>query len=74
MSVNINQRPLTLGEQRVRTQFNPSADSAVDQLKQLSAKLIDLCEELKEKDPRLCAMAQSHYELAAMLAVKLATA
>lgn len=74
MSVNTNQRPPTLGEQRIRTWVELGQNSAVDELKQLSAKLIDLCEELKEKDPRLCAMAQSHYELAAMLAVKLATA
>lgn len=64
----------TIGEQRVRTDFNPSADSAVDQIKQKTAELINLCEELKDKDPRLCATAQTAYELAAMWAVKLATA
>lgn len=65
---------MTAGEQRVRTQFNPSADGVVDQLKQKTAELIDLCEELKGKDPRLAAIAQTKYEEAAMWAVKAATA
>jgi len=64
----------TIGELRVRTQFNPSADSVVDQIKQKTAELINLCETLKEKDPRLVATAQTTYELAAMWAVKAATA
>ena len=37
----------TIGEARVRTQFNPSNDGIVDQIKQKSAELINLCEELK---------------------------
>jgi hypothetical protein len=65
---------MTIGEDRVRTKFNPSADSVVDQIKQKSAELIDLCETLKEKDARLAALAQTHYEDAAMWAVKAATA
>lgn len=65
---------MTVGEQRVRTQFNPSADGVVDQLKQKTAELIDLCEGLKAKDPRLAAIAQTTYEEAAMWAVKAATA
>ncbi len=32
----------TLGEQRVRTTFNPSNESVVDRIKQKSAELIDL--------------------------------
>lgn len=64
----------TLGEQRVRASFNPSADSAVDQIKQKTAELIDLCEGLKAKDGRLAALAQTAYEEAAMWAVKAATA
>lgn len=67
-------REQTVGENRMRTQFNPSNESIVDQLKQKSAELIDLCESLKNKDGRLCALAQTHFELAGMLAVKLATA
>lgn len=65
---------MTIGEQRVRTQFNPSADGVVDQIKQKSAELIDLCEPLKAKDARLAALAQTTYEEAAMWAVKAATA
>lgn len=65
---------MSIGEDRVRTKFNPSADGIVDQIKQKSAELIDLCETLKAKDARLAALAQTHYEEAAMWAVKAATA
>ena len=64
----------SIGEKRVRTKFNPSADSAVDLIKQKAAELINLCETLKEKDPRLCSLAQTDFEKGAMWAVKLATA
>lgn len=64
----------TIGEQRVRTSFNPSNDSLVDQIKQKSAELINMCEELKGKDARLASLAQTGYEEAAMWAVKAATA
>jgi hypothetical protein len=63
----------TLGETRVRTTFNPGADGVVDQIKQKTAELIDLCETIKSKDARLVALAQTHYEDAAMWAVKAAT-
>jgi hypothetical protein len=64
---------MTIGEDRVRIKFNPSADGMVDKIKQKSAELIDLCETLKEKDARLAALAQTHFEDAAMWAVKAAT-
>jgi len=68
----------TLGERRVRVGFNPSQDSLVDKIKKQSAALIDMAEELKgAKDPeqsRCAALAQTHYEDAAMWAVKAATA
>lgn len=64
----------TIGESRVRTTFNPSANSVVDQIKQKSAELIDPCEGLKGKDARLASLAQTAYEEAAMWAVKAATA
>jgi hypothetical protein len=64
---------MSIGEDRVRIKFNPSADGMVDRIKQKSAELIDLCEQLKEKDARLAALAQTHYEDAAMWAVKAAT-
>ena len=64
----------TVGEARVRTSFNVSGDSVVDQIKRKSAELIDLCEGLKAKDGRLASLAQTAYEEAAMWAVKAATA
>lgn len=64
---------MSLGEDRVRTKFNPSADGVVDQIKNQSAALIDLCETLKPLDGRLASLAQTAYEEAAMWAVKAAT-
>ena len=64
----------TVGEVRVRTTFNPSQTDLVAQIKQKSAELINLCEELKSKDGRLASLAQTAYEEAAMWAVKAATA
>lgn len=64
----------TLGELRVRTEFNPSNDGHVDQIKQKSAELINLVEALPTADRRLVALAQTTYEEAAMWAVKAATA
>lgn len=68
------EQELTIGEARVRTSFNPSADSTVDQIKQKTAELINLVESLKLKDERLVIIAQRTYEEAAMWAVKAATA
>jgi len=64
---------MSIGEDRVRIKFNPSADSVVDQIKQKTAELIDLCEALKSADPRCAALAQTAYEEAAMWGVKAAT-
>jgi predicted nucleic acid-binding OB-fold protein len=64
----------TIGEERVRTEFNPSKDDVVNLIKQKSAELINICEELKLKDARLASIAQTTYEEAAMWAVKAATA
>lgn len=64
----------SIGESRVRTTFNPSADGTVDQIKQKTAELINLCEQLKSKDGRLASLAQTSFEEAAMWAVKAATA
>jgi hypothetical protein len=70
---------MSLGEDRVRIKFNPSSDSLVDKIKQKSAELINLCnaENDKHDDPekgRLYSLAMTHYEDAAMWAVKAATA
>jgi hypothetical protein len=64
---------MSIGEDRVRVSFNPSKDNAVDEIKQKTAELIDICESLKQSDGRLAALAQTAYEEAAMWAVKLAT-
>jgi hypothetical protein len=73
---------MTIGADRVRVSFNPSKDNFVDQIKQDTARLIDLVEEMKlvaqqagsqSELIRLCALAQTAYEEAAMWAVKAAT-
>jgi hypothetical protein len=72
---------MTIGEDRVRVKFNPSDNSVVSQIKQKSAELIDLCanmpkpedEKLRNEFGRLIALANTHYENAAMWAVKAAT-
>lgn len=64
---------ITIGEYMVRTKFNPSQNDTVDQIKQKTAELINLCETLRAKDFRLTDLAQTAYEQAAMWAVKAAT-
>lgn len=68
----------SLGARRVRESFNPSGDNMVDKIKRYTADLIDLCAEVKQQvdkpeADRLCALAQTAYEEAAMWAVKAAT-
>jgi len=78
---------MTTGERRVRTKFNPSSSDNVDLIKQRTAELIDLVNDLPkmnaDTDPdgvrapeagRLRALAMTAYEEAAMWAVKAATA
>lgn len=67
---------LTIGEQRVRIDFNISNSSDVDTIKRKTAELINHCELLKQlgKDGRLASLAQTSFEEAAMWAVKCATA
>ena len=67
-------KSVSIGEQRVRVEFNPSANGVVDEIKQATARLINICESLKEQDGRLAALAATAYEEAAMWAVKAATA
>lgn len=70
----------TLGEARVRTDFNVTGSDIVTQIKQKSAELIDLISTIPDgsEAPRECgrlkALAQTSYEEAAMWAVKAATA
>lgn len=63
----------TIGEIRVRTEFNPSNDDVVSQIKQKTAELINLVDSHGHLDMRLDALAKTSYEEAAMWAVKLAT-
>jgi len=67
---------MSLGEDRVRVKFNPSDNSLVSQIKQQTASLIDLCasqSDVRGESARLWALAMTHYEDAAMWAVKAAT-
>ena len=63
----------SLGASRVRESFNPFESNDVDKIKRWAADCIDFCEERKHLDPRLAALAQTHFENAAMWAVKLVT-
>jgi hypothetical protein len=72
-------RTTTLGMDRVRMTFNPSNNFHVDNIKGRTADLIDLCSDIKaassnSETARLCSLAQTAYEEAAMWAVKAATA
>lgn len=79
--MSANPDGMSLGARRVRESFNPSKDNLVDKIKRYTADLIDLCEEIKPgrevpngaEQARLCALAQTAYEEAAMWAVKAAT-
>lgn len=70
---------MSIGQDRVRIKFNPSDNTTVSQIKQKSAELIDLCDKLKGEGSadgehqRLWSLAMTHYEDAAMWAVKAAT-
>ena len=64
----------TIGEKRVRTDFNASNSDVVAQIKQKTAELINLCETLKDRDGRSASIAQTEYESASHWAVKAATA
>ncbi len=73
-----NVRELSLGERRVRIDFNTTGSTKVDLIKMASANLIDGLEDLKEggasgEKIRLISLAQTAYEEAAMWAVKAAT-
>lgn len=70
---------MSLGEDRVRIKFNPSASSSVDVIKQKAAEFIDLCESGRNfgsqdgEQQRLWRLAQTSMEEASMWAVKAAT-
>jgi hypothetical protein len=65
----------TLGQNRVKAEFNPEKNGIVDQIKNKSAELIDLVETLRANETtsekhRLISIAQTEIETAAMYAVK----
>lgn len=67
----------TLGQRRVKADFNPSKTNAVDLIKNKSAELIDLLESMRvdgsmctSEKQRLISLAQTAYEEATMWAVK----
>lgn len=72
----------TLGQKRVKAEFNPAKNDIIDQIKNKAAELIDLIETLRgEKTAdnqytvsgekhRLVSIAQTDVETAAMYAVK----
>lgn len=73
----------TLGEKRVRVEFNPSKGEIIQDIKQTTAELINLLESFRSSEPkdsvpnpefqRLISIAQTEYENAAMWAVKAVT-
>jgi hypothetical protein len=70
----------TLGQKRVKAEFNPAKNDLVDQIKNKSAELIDLLETMRNvgtqaekvsgEKHRLIAIAQTEIETACMYAVK----
>ena len=67
----------TKGHNRVRSGFNPGGRDLVGRIKEGTASLIVICEDLGKSPAhetrRLVALAQTTYEEAAMWAVKAAT-
>ena len=65
----------TLGQKRVKAEFNPAKNDLVDQIKNAAAQLIDLCESLRTQDcsgekHRVISFAQTEIEGACHFAVK----
>lgn len=71
-------KPLTKGEYRVGITFNPGGDPSVNEIKRKAAEFIDFIEDVATNSKntevkRLCALAQTDIETAAMHAVKAVT-
>jgi hypothetical protein len=65
----------TLGQQRVKAEFNPAKNETVDQIKNKSAELIDLLDSMRNPEVtaekmRLISIAQTEIETGCMYAVK----
>ena len=68
-------RPSTLGQERVKAEFNPAKNGTVDQIKNKSAELIDFIETLRGEDAsgelhRVISEAETCIETGCMYAVK----
>lgn len=62
---------MTLGQKRVQRNFNPSANSKVEKIKQMYADIIDYLDTLRnELNGREISIAQTESETACMYAVK----
>lgn len=73
-------REMTFGEKAVGLTFNPSGDKNVQELKEAFAKVIDLCNNLRNTTPatdteikRMASIAITEAQTAQMWAVKAAT-
>lgn len=71
----LNQREMTYGEKAVGLTFNPSGDEKVQEVKELYAKIIDLCNEIRTEagqgeKGRLLSVAITEAQTAQMWAVK----
>lgn len=69
---------MSVGEDRVRIGFNPSDEPMVDDFKLATASLINMCNAgltatAEPEEKRLWSLAMTHYEDAAMWAVKAST-
>lgn len=64
----------TLGQKRVKAEFNPAKNGLVDQIKNKSAELIDMLEQMRDggssEKQRVISIAQTELETACMYAVK----
>ena len=74
-SESMDVRKMTYGEKAVGLTFNPSGDEKVQEVKELYAKIIDICNELREdagqgEKGRLLSVAITEAQTAQMWAVK----
>jgi len=72
---NSTGREMTYGEKAVGLTFNPSGDSKVQEVKELYAKIIDICNDLRTEvgqgeKGRLLSVAITEAQTAQMWAVK----
>lgn len=80
MTDQLEVKEVSIGEFRVRTEFNPSKDDTVSAIKQKAAELINLISQIPDGSDhcasigRLKSLAMTEVESAAMWGVKAATA